>query len=160
MNQISSMKLKRMMSHTSRIVMISLATLVLLSGIPALAQETGLRAEFPHPFIVENTTLPAGAYVIERISENSMDEWMIRSAGREPAASVLFLTQQAGPNPPSTTNPDELVFSKYGNEYYLTGFRIADEQFQLTASRALLRAEKAHGQPERMSVQGQTHYHS
>ena len=107
---------------------LSLCLVVGLGVITANAQiesDATIRVNIPHPFVVNNTTLPAGTYTVTVPDTNSdLNTLEIRSTNRKIA--VLVDTEPiSGPRAAPKT---ELVFDKIGNTYFLSRvFLKADE---------------------------------
>jgi hypothetical protein len=87
------------------------ATLISMTAARAHAQAGIVQARIPFDFIVQNSTLPAGAYRISYASQNGI---LIRSLdGR---FHVLTTTSGADGLPPGE---GKVVFKQYGNRYFL-----------------------------------------
>ncbi len=97
--------------------LLGLATFgVFLTLIVASAQaQTGyqMAANIPFDFTAGKTSLPAGIYNINLISENTL---LVRSIDRK--KSVLLLARQAGHV--GTRKPARIIFNRYGDRYFLS----------------------------------------
>ncbi len=95
-----------------------LASGLLLSLLPsvALAQITGdIEADIPFKFVVENTTLGPGKYVIHPMT---MEQTTMEIRSESGHVAVAFLTEQTeAANVPAKT---ELIFDKYGTQEFLS----------------------------------------
>ena len=94
----------------------------LLAGRPAqaqLAEYMTFRTTFP--FVVGNTTMPAGAYSIRR-TEDSQSVYMV-SGPRS-----VFLVANPTSHPPSIDPAkDEVIFQKFGDQFVMSEVWEGDE---------------------------------
>ena len=98
-------------------------TLCLVAGLGAtltanaqIRSDATIRVNIPYSFVVSNTTLPAGKYVITVADEPDLNVLEIRSANAKTAVffETDFLTV------PSLAPRTELVFDKIGDTYFLS----------------------------------------
>jgi len=98
---------------------LSLCLLVGLgSAITSQAQvesDANIRANVPHSFVVNNTTLPAGNYVVTVVDTTDLNVLEIRSA--DDKLAVLFDTEPVNVN--RLSRKSELVFDQIGDTYFL-----------------------------------------
>src|SRR5437667_6405508 len=94
---------------------IAFATAVIAIGsVPAARAEERIVAKVPFTFIVGDTRLPAGDYVVKEMSEGS-GVFAIESAdGRQ---TVFALTIASSSDTPAAHT--ELIFEKFSNQYFL-----------------------------------------
>lgn len=94
------------------------------------------------PFVVGNTTLPAGSYTLAPVDD---DPSVLEVSNGK--VSVVLETEGERPNP--MPSKDEVTFNKYGNAYVLHEIFDADSQTGavIVPSRAEKRHQKAHGTP-------------
>jgi len=97
-----------------RITVLALLTAALISMGSACAYAQAPAFKVPFDFTVGNQVLPAGTYQVSYASETSENGILIRSKGERPHAA-LITTYPADPS----TRDDEVVFTKYGNQYFL-----------------------------------------
>jgi hypothetical protein len=90
--------------------------LILLSGIPAMAQEETLNVNIPFRFIAENTTLPAGEYVVEW---PDLDTPMVAEIRSEKGDHSVFVLTTGATLPSNQKAKSELVFDKVGKKEFL-----------------------------------------
>jgi hypothetical protein len=98
---------------------LTLCFFVVMGHVAAKAQitsDTPIEANIPHPFIINNTTLPAGKYVVKTVDDNELTVLEIRSA--DDRTAVIFETITAQANQPMSRS--ELVFNKVGDKYFLS----------------------------------------
>jgi hypothetical protein len=82
----------------------------------AHAQVVGeLRANIPFQFHVGNTKLPAGEYTVRMVEDSDLTLMEISSA--DGSASTLFQVQEVEAS--TTPTKSELIFNKYGDQYFL-----------------------------------------
>lgn len=144
------MKTKMFMLSTA------LALLFLACGIPGYARVEGsINANIPFSFTVDNTTLPAGNYVI-----NSPVEWMnpqlLEIRQKDGDVAVLFATDDEAPYTSETKT--ELVFHRIGDKEFLSEVWMAgsDTGSQLLPSLVEKKMQEsgANIQTHRLSCQG------
>ena len=83
----------------------------------AHAQIVGdLEADIPFQFHVGNTELPAGDYRIQMLDDSNLTVMKITSA--DGSASALFQVHDFDAK--SAPTRSELIFNKYGNDYFLS----------------------------------------
>jgi|GEM_PF-595997 len=89
-----------------------------LTAHAQIRSDATIRANIPHSFVVNNTTLPEGSYVITLADPDAseLNELEIRSANGKTA--VLFDTEPV--SVPGTASATELVFDKVGDTYFLS----------------------------------------
>jgi hypothetical protein len=73
-------------------------------------------AEIPFQFHVGNKTFPAGNYVIHQLDNSDLTIMQIRSADGKLSALFNVESAQAKATPEIT----ELIFNKYGDQYFLS----------------------------------------
>ena len=102
--------------------------------------DIAIEVNVPHSFIVRDTTLPAGRYVVKVANDfNDLNLLEIRSVDRHMV--VLFDTESVQLNGPAQKT--ELLFDKIGDNYFLSRVFLAgdDSGSQLPKSRMLKRME-------------------
>jgi hypothetical protein len=97
------------MKRNAAIALIALSTLA--AGSRALAQEPGVKATVPFEFTVAGKLLPADTYTITSSSQGVIT---IQSADKR---SWVETTASRGSD--ESTKGSELVFEKYGQQYFL-----------------------------------------
>ena len=113
---------------------LSALTLTIFAG-KAHAQIVGnLDADIPFQFHVGNTVLPAGSYRIKVLDDSNLNVMEISSM--DGSHSAFFQVQESY----AKTTPDrsELIFNKYGDQYFLSKLFDQGEPdgSELTESRA------------------------
>jgi hypothetical protein len=103
------------MKRTTSAIALFVASLFITAGVWAQS----VKANIPFDFKVNNTTVPAGTYII---SSASTDHDVLRISDRK---DVHLLTT-ALPNPAYAGKANVMVFHKYGNQYFLSEIRSAD----------------------------------
>src|SRR5215475_91004 len=100
--------------------------LALMIAAPAGAQMSGtaLRVNVPFQFIVSGKTLPAGNYEIRRIND-SPEGLLIRNA-TDKRDHVMFQTEPFAAI--KIPRRSEIVFHRYGDDYFLYEVVTAGEQ--------------------------------
>jgi hypothetical protein len=81
-------------------------------------------ATIPHPFIVANTTLPAGKYIFKMLTGSDLTLMTCRAANGDLAVEFLVDRAQAATTPDRT----ELIFHRYGNDDVLRQVFEADNK--------------------------------
>ena len=134
---------------------LALCLLTVGGGIVANAQidtSVTIQADVPFAFVVGNTTLPAGKYVIRGIDDNRPGVLELRSVnGRK---TIVIDTDNAEANPERLQSKSELVFDKVGDKYFLSQVWAEDNASgsQLVRSRMEKRLAKGGSQSEKQSV--------
>ena len=96
----------------------------------ALAQDHKVTATVPFNFTVNGRTLPAGQYTI---GNDSTSPRTVTISDRQAGVAVMAITI-----PDSSTSADnKLVFHRYGNQYFLSQIRTANDSMSchLTTSK-------------------------
>ena len=99
-------------------------SLCLVAGLGAtltnaqIRSDATIRANIPYSFVVNNTTLPAGRYVITVSDPYGSDTSVLEIRSANGKTAVLFDTEPVtDPRPAPLT---ELVFDKIGDTYFLS----------------------------------------
>lgn len=100
---------------------LSLCLMVGLSAVMAtnaqIESDVTIYASIPHSFIVRDTTLPAGEYVV-KVADDYADLNVLEIRSREGHTAVLFETEGVQAN--RAPGKSELVFDKIGDNYFLS----------------------------------------
>jgi hypothetical protein len=97
------------MNRITAIALFSTATFITLGG--AAAQATTLEAKIPFAFVVQKRLLPAGTY---RISSGGSNFVQIGTQDEPIMETIATHADNNGPG-----NDARLVFTKYGDQYFL-----------------------------------------
>ena len=94
------------------------------------AQTKAFKAQVPFPFVVGNTTLPAGTYQIQRLlgqpgEKDEVGMIVIRGADQRVYEAVLTKLMQ---KTPEISAPSQLVFANRAGEHYLSEVRVQGER--------------------------------
>jgi hypothetical protein len=125
---------------------ISLGLMILVAPAAHAIIEGHVDADITHPFIVANTTLPAGHYIFRMAPGSDLQYMTIANANGSPAVEVMVRPSVENHIPQHT----DLVFNRYGKTEVLkdiyeagqkTGVAIAD------ASREEARLQKQGDRP-------------
>ena len=112
-----------------------------------------IRANIPHAFVVNNTTLPAGTYEI-RVADDDADLNVleIRSVNRKIAVLVDTESTEAK----RIMQTSELVFDKIGDTYFLSRVFLSGDQSgnQLVKSKRQRKLEESGLTAENHSITG------
>ena len=108
-------------------------SLCLVAGLGAtfttraqIRSDATIRANIPHSFVVNNTTLPAGTYVITVVDVDVSDLTVLEIRSANAKTAVLFDTQSV--TVPGLAPQTALGFDKIGDTYFLSRvFRKGDE---------------------------------
>ena len=88
-----------------------------LTSNAQIQSDATVKANIPHSFVVNNTTLPPGSYTIRVADDYSnLNVLEIRSANGK--TNVLFDTEPV--NLPRVMSRSELIFDRIGDTYFLT----------------------------------------
>ena len=89
-----------------------------LTSTAQIESDASIRANIPHSFVVNNTTLPAGTYTITVSDNDSADLNVLEIRSTNGKSTVLFETEPV--NVRRTARRSELVFDKIGDTYFLS----------------------------------------
>jgi hypothetical protein len=128
-----------MKKHTRILVAI---TFLLGLGVAANAEtHTELNVTLPFEFVVGKTTLPAGKYIVKRISDQPFDVLMITSYDN---GTSVFVNPVEMEN--ASTYKPHVSFRAVRDQHFLSGIQTADYVYNFRVSRsvALAAAAKPH----------------
>jgi len=108
----------------NRITTIALFVATLVTSGVVSAQDQRTQANIPFSFTVSHRAMPAGTYTIS--SGTSPNVLMIHDW--KDSASVLAMGQSGQSNP---NRANELVFHRYGNQYFLSEIRTAGSSMNI-----------------------------
>ena len=106
-----------------------------------------IEADVPFQFHVGDTKLPAGKYFIRRMDDSDLTIMEIS----KPDGSVAALFQVHAAEANSTPRKNELVFNKYGNQYFLaklfdegesSGSQVVQSNYEKRVGRATAEAQE------------------
>jgi hypothetical protein len=90
--------------------------LLALTAISVSAQSGRSKINIPFSFIVDQKTLPAGEYTVERNRRDSDKVWLIQSSDGHAGVYVMTMFSHAS----KTQEKLRLVFHQYGAQYFLS----------------------------------------
>jgi hypothetical protein len=113
-----------------------------LTAKAQIRSDAKLRANIPYSFVVNNTTLPAGTYVITVVDPYASDLTVLEIRSANGKTSVLFDTQPV--TVPGLAPQTALVFDKIGDTYFLSKVFLQDYEGgnQLLKSKTQRRLEE------------------
>jgi hypothetical protein len=122
------------MTRITAIALLAIANFAMAGT--SFAQSNEVRSKVPFAFTIGDTSLPAGTY---RISMQSDHMIMIRNQGH-PSASAFSVVDHLSKK---SQNGGELVFQKYGRQYFLSKILCNSAQMNLAipASKGEKRAQ-------------------
>ena len=128
------------------------ATMFLLGlGVAANAEtQPVIDVNMPFAFVAGKTTLPAGAYIVKRTSDQPFDVLLITS--RDNGTSVLLSPIEM--EDASTFKPN-VSLRMVGEQHFLSAIQTADEVYNIAVPRSAI-LEAAAKSPETVSVTGST----
>lgn len=115
-----------------------MAMLSIASGIASAASSIDTTVKVPFSFIVGNTELPAGNYVVKAYPD-AADIVALVSADGHKYATILTVEHQSTEQ---TTTP-ELLFQKYDDHYFLASVTSEGTQKEVVLTPATMRKEIA-----------------
>ena len=111
-----------------------ISVLIVLSAVSTRAQAgNSFMVNIPFEFSVSGKTLPAGEYTVARVGV-SLDGLTIRGNDVKDGASALTRSTETG----DIQNQTRVVFSRYGNQYFLSQIWISGR----SSGRALFRSKE------------------
>ena len=138
------------MKHIQRAIALS-GLLVLLTVSSALGQsDRQTIIHIPFNFSVGEKSFSAGKYVIERNRKDSDTVWMIRHKDNSGTAVLMTRPVRAL----DAQDETRLVFSRYDDLYFLSGFWIAGSN----TGRELQISDKEKAMEKALAVKRQQHY--
>jgi hypothetical protein len=134
---------------------LTLCLLMVFGGVVANAQMDSVpqvEVNITFPFMVGDTKLPAGKYVIKTSDDNSPNVLELRSADGH--TSVIFDTENAQTRDDKIVSKTELVFNKVGDQDFLSQIWVAGTSTgnELAKSRMEKRLTSGGSQSEKHSV--------
>jgi len=111
------------MKRTIAAIALFVASTFITAGV--MAQDHQVKATVPFNFTVNNTAMPAGKYTIGT-DVNSPN--VLRMRDREQNAAVMTIGLA---DPISSDNDHELIFHRYGNQYFLSEVRCSNASLDL-----------------------------
>jgi hypothetical protein len=142
------------MSKLSKIFLSLCLVLGLGAAMGAQAQiesDAVIEVNIPHAFIVRDTQLPAGKYMIQ-VADGYDDLKVLEIRSMNGHTGVFFDTENTQAN--STPSKSELVFDKIGDKYFLSQVFVEGDASgnQLIKSRAQRKLEDGGLKAERQAV--------
>ena len=101
-----------------------LLSLLVVGSARAQEPGTSIRVQIPFDFTVRGRTLPAGEYEVRRINDEPIG--LLLSNMHDKHDNVVFETEPKIER--STPRRDELIFTRYGDSYFLSEIETAGEQ--------------------------------
>ena len=89
-----------------------------LTANAQIRSDARIRANIPYSFVVNNTTLPAGTYVIRVADPDASDLRLLEIRSANGKTSVFFKTEPVTVS--GSARHTELVFDKIGDNYFLS----------------------------------------
>ena len=89
-----------------------------LTANAQIRSDATIRVNIPYSFVVNNTTLPAGTYVITAADPYASDLTVLQIRSANAKTAVLFETESVAV--PGLAKRTELVFDKIGDTYFLS----------------------------------------
>jgi hypothetical protein len=137
-------------------LLLTLCLLTVGGGVVTNAQIESLarvQVNVPFAFSVGNTKLPAGKYQISTLDDSNKILELRSDNGR---TSVLFDTQDVEARGDQIPSKTEVVFDRFGDQYFLTQVWVAGEASgsELPKSRMEKRLEDGGSHSERHSIAG------
>ena len=117
------------MKRITSAIALFVASIFITAGVWAQS----VKATIPFDFTVNNTTVPAGTYII---SSASTDHLVLRISDQKD----VHLLSTALPNPANAGRANVVVFHKYGNQYFLS--EILSETASMNLRLPVRKAEK------------------
>ncbi|HET6977559.1 MAG TPA: hypothetical protein VFI24_14610 [Pyrinomonadaceae bacterium] len=121
-----------------------------MTSYAQVESDATIRANIPYAFVVHNTTLPAGTYVVTVAETTDLKVLEIRSADNKLA--VLFDTEPV--NATRVARTSELVFDRVGDTYFLSQVFLSGDEGgnELTKSKRQERLEAGGNVSQKQSI--------
>ena len=108
---------------------------VAVVALPACAQSVSTVADVPFAFVAGNTTMPAGQYRIDAPAESLI----VSLAGPGQSTHVLVSNPD---DARSSADKPELIFHRYGDQYFLSAIRTPFRSREFPMSRLEVEVQK------------------
>ena len=152
------MKLQKTRPHQLLSLFIALIFVLAIHATKAEAQiDREIEANIPFEFHAGSAKLPPGKYSIQWLEDTDLQMMQIRSA--DSSVSALFEVRTTEEK--SAPTQGELIFNKYGNDYFLaklfddynrTGSEVVESRYEKRVSKAALATQEhvlaQHGGPK------------
>jgi hypothetical protein len=119
----------------------SLVAIIFLLGLGVAANaeiQPVIAVTMPFEFVAGKTTLPAGKYIVKRISDQPFDVLLITSYDN---GTSVFVNPIAMAN--ASAYKPNVKFSTVGDQHYLSGIQTADYVYDFRVSRPVTLAAAA-----------------
>jgi hypothetical protein len=116
------------MRQRKKLLTIAAALFAALLIAPLAHAQVTLEAQVPFAFTVNDTTLPAGEYLITEVDQNDPSAFALTNAEKD--VEVIFRTMNSGEHVEMETTDEkrsELVFMTAGDRAFLTEINIPGE---------------------------------
>jgi len=108
-------------------------TFLLGLGVAAKAEiRPQIVVRLPFEFVVSKSTLPAGTYVVERISNQPFDVLLITSSDHRASVFVRPSEMEGAP-----TDKPHVTFHKVGGEHFLSAIQTEDYVYNFPVSHSV-----------------------
>ena len=95
-----------------------------LTANAQIRSDSTIRANIPYSFVVNNTTLPAGTYLITVVEPDGADLTVLKISSANGKTAVFFNTEPVTVS--GSGRQTELVFDKIGDTYFLSKVFLKD----------------------------------
>lgn len=110
-------------------VLFALGISLFINASQSFAQSEAFRVSVPFDFSANNKTLPAGIYTVNPATDNRV-MWRVQSVLEKPFA-ILMAQHLTGS---ADAGNVALRFRRYGDRYFLAGFKTGSFQIELPTS--------------------------
>ena len=110
-------------------ILVAVAFVLGLSGIANAAIQEGIIVKLPFAFVVDGKTLPAGTYMVRRLSSDNSGPLMLTS--RDAGTSVFVAYQES--ESVSNDTP-EVGFQQAGQQRFLSTIQMAFDVYHIPVS--------------------------
>ncbi|HVN04745.1 MAG TPA: hypothetical protein VMT86_10030 [Bryobacteraceae bacterium] len=128
---------------TLNTITLTAAALALLGGSGLYAQTQAL-AQIPFEFSVQDTTMPAGKYIMSQVSASHE---LIEVRNVETGQAAMVLAPSGLRKPEGSPDKDVVVFHRAGDRYFLAGVRTTWMQCGVAPSKLQRELESEYGGP-------------
>jgi len=108
--------------------MFAIAMSLVISAGETSAQSQAFRVKVPFDFSANNKTLPAGTYVVHPATDNRV-LWRVQGADQDLGTLLM-----AGISKAEDSSNIRITFHRYGNRYFLAGFKTTSYDVALPMS--------------------------
>ena len=111
----------------------------LLAGLASAGASDRIAVNIPYNFVASGKTLPAGSYIVQRLSNSNY--FPLSISGRDNGTSVFVQSIEVRS---TTEDHPNLAFLVAGDQHFLTSIQTGEHVFSLAVSKDVRQAASGH----------------